>query len=57
MRSVAFLLLISAVAAGSVAEAQEVPQAFVGAHLIPIVGPEIPNGVLVSHEGTIVAVG
>ncbi len=48
MRSGAFLLLIGAVAAGSVAQAQEVPQAFVGAHLIPIVGPEIPNGVLQS---------
>ena len=57
MRSVAPLLLIGAVTAGSVAEAQDVPQAFVGAHLVPIVGPEIPDGVLVIHEGTIVSVG
>ena len=41
MRFVAFLLLIGAV----------------GARLIPIVGPEIPNGVLVIHEGRIVVVG
>lgn len=30
---------------------------FVGAHLIPIAGPEIDNGVLIVHEGKIVAVG
>jgi len=37
--------------------AQETPQAFIGARIIPIEGPEIPNGVLVVHKGRIVAVG
>lgn len=32
-------------------------RAFVGAHIIPIDGPEIENGVLVIEDGTIVAVG
>jgi imidazolonepropionase-like amidohydrolase len=36
---------------------QEPPVAFVGARLVPIDGPEIPNGVLVVHRGRIVAVG
>jgi imidazolonepropionase-like amidohydrolase len=33
------------------------PVAFVGAHLIPIEGPEIPNGTLVVEDGRIVSVG
>ncbi|HXG68966.1 MAG TPA: amidohydrolase family protein [Blastocatellia bacterium] len=37
--------------------AQEKPQAYVGARLIPITGPAIENGVLVVHRGKIVAVG
>lgn len=32
-------------------------RAFVGAHIIPVDGPEIENGVLVIENGTIVAVG
>ena len=37
--------------------AQEVPQAFVGGRVIPIIGPVIENGTVVIHEGKIVAVG
>ncbi len=39
------------------ASAQDKPQAFVGARIIPITGPEIEKGVLVVHKGKIVAVG
>lgn len=38
-------------------EAQETPQAFIGARLIPIGAPEIENGVLIIQGGKIVAVG
>lgn len=37
--------------------AQEKPQAFVGATIIPIVGQPIPDGVLIVEQGKIVAVG
>jgi imidazolonepropionase-like amidohydrolase len=37
--------------------AQDKPQAYVKAHLIPIAGPEIENGVLVVQGGKIVAAG
>ncbi|MBK8727115.1 MAG: amidohydrolase family protein [Holophagaceae bacterium] len=37
--------------------AQDKPQAFVGARIIPIEGPEIENGVLVVHGGKVLAVG
>ena len=47
-----FLLLI-----GMGCAAQETPQAFIGARLIPISGPEVESGVLVVHRGKIVAVG
>ena len=57
MKITATLGVIGVVIAGSSALAQEVPQAFVGARLIPIVGPEIPSGVLVIHQGKILAVG
>ena len=36
---------------------QDRPQAFVGAHVIPITGPEIENGAVIIHQGKIVAVG
>jgi imidazolonepropionase-like amidohydrolase len=39
------------------ARAQDQPHAFVNARIIPISGPEIPDGTLVVHEGRIVAVG
>ncbi len=37
--------------------AQTVPQAFVGAHLIPITGPDVADGVLIVRDGRISAVG
>lgn len=37
--------------------AQDVPQAFVGARVIPISEPAIDNGTVVLHEGKIVSVG
>ncbi len=43
--------------AAPLALAQEKPQAFLGARIIPITGPEIPKGVLVVRQGKIVAVG
>jgi imidazolonepropionase-like amidohydrolase len=45
-------LLVSALA-----NAQTTPVAFVGARIIPIAGPEIPNGVLVVQGGKILAAG
>ena len=46
------------VAAASVAlSAQELPQAFTDARIIPIVGDEIPNGTLIVQGGKITAVG
>lgn len=39
------------------ARAQERPQVFAGATIIPISGPAIADGVLVAHRGKIVAVG
>jgi imidazolonepropionase-like amidohydrolase len=39
------------------AAAQESPIAFVGARLLPIVGPEVENGTIVVHRGKIVAIG
>ena len=40
-----------------VAEAQDKPQAYLGARIIPISGPEIQEGTLVVHQGKIVSVG
>jgi imidazolonepropionase-like amidohydrolase len=37
--------------------AQEKPQAFVGARIVPVAGVEIPDGVLIVHRGKIVQVG
>ena len=52
LRAVA-LLLASPLLAG----AQDQPHVFAGARVIPIAGPEIPNGVVVIERGKIVAVG
>jgi imidazolonepropionase-like amidohydrolase len=43
--------------AAATALAQDKPQAYTGAEIIPIYGPVIKNGVLVVHKGKIVAVG
>lgn len=48
--------LVVAVAA-TVACAQERPVAFTGARVIPVSGPEIPNGTVVIQNGKIMAVG
>ncbi len=37
--------------------AQEKPQAFIGARILPIVGEEIPRGTLVVHQGKILTLG
>lgn len=37
--------------------AQEKPQAFIGARIIPVEGPEIENGVLVIQRGKVIVVG
>ncbi|HEY6553227.1 MAG TPA: amidohydrolase family protein [Vicinamibacteria bacterium] len=47
------LLLASPLLAG----AQDKPHVFAGGRVIPIAGPEIPNGVVVIERGKIVAVG
>ena len=46
-----------ALAATCPAAAQDLPHAFVGAHVIPVEGPEIESGVLIVQGGRIVAVG
>ena len=38
-------------------DAQDVPQAFVGARVLPITSPPLENGTVVIHQGKIVAVG
>jgi imidazolonepropionase-like amidohydrolase len=43
--------------AAPAARAQEKPVAYVGARILPVTGPEIPDGVLVVQKGKIVAVG
>ncbi|MCY4597691.1 MAG: amidohydrolase family protein [Bryobacterales bacterium] len=48
---------IPAILLASALGAQEVPQAFLGARVLPITGPPIENGTVVIHEGKIVAVG
>lgn len=40
-----------------IASAQQPPQAYVGAQLIPVGGPPITNGVLIVQQGKIVAIG
>jgi imidazolonepropionase-like amidohydrolase len=51
------LALLAVLAVNSTAGAQERPLAFRGAHIIPISGTPIDDGVLVVHQGRIVAVG
>lgn len=44
-------------AGGLNAHAQEKPQAYTGATIIPVSGPAITDGVLVVHRGKIIAIG
>ena len=48
---------VQAILLASTLAAQEVPQAFLGARVLPITAPPIENGTVVIHEGKIVAVG
>ncbi len=50
-------ILLGAIVLATALAAQDMPHAFVGGRVIPITGPEIENGVLVIHQGKIVAVG
>jgi imidazolonepropionase-like amidohydrolase len=54
---VSFLAFVCWFGLAAIDFAQETPQAFLGARIIPIVGPEIPEGTLVVHKGRITAVG
>jgi imidazolonepropionase-like amidohydrolase len=49
-------LALALLAAASLG-AQDRPVAFTGARVIPIAGPEIPSGVVVIHQGKILAAG
>lgn len=51
------ILTICLIALAGTAQAQETPQVFRGAEIIPIAGDPIPNGVIIVHEGRITAVG
>jgi imidazolonepropionase-like amidohydrolase len=53
----AIALATALLAAPAPALAQDQPHAFVNARLIPVDGPEIPQGTLVVHNGRIVAAG
>jgi imidazolonepropionase-like amidohydrolase len=53
----ALAVLLTAAALPQAALAQERPIAFRGAHIIPIAGAPIEDGVLVVHDGVITAVG
>jgi imidazolonepropionase-like amidohydrolase len=52
-----FLILVCLASAGTVTAEPVAVQAFVGAHLIPIAGEPIDDGVLVVEDGRIAAVG
>jgi len=53
----ALLTFFALVLCASAARAQERPQAYTGATIIPVSGPVVTDGVLVVHRGKIVAVG
>ncbi len=53
----ALLPCLALVLCASTTRAQERPQAYTGATIIPIAGPIVTDGVLVVHRGKIVAVG
>ncbi len=49
--------LVAAALLATSSAAQDMPQAFVGARVLPITSPPLTNGAVVIHEGKIVAVG
>jgi imidazolonepropionase-like amidohydrolase len=51
------LLLAALLIAPTLSLAQDVSQAYIGARIIPIGGPEVPDGVLIIQNSKIVAVG
>ena len=53
----AFVLALLLLGMAAPARAQETPVAYVGAEIIPVSGPAVPNGAMVVHKGKIVAVG
>ncbi|MDQ3257507.1 MAG: amidohydrolase family protein [Acidobacteriota bacterium] len=53
----ALLTFFTLVLCASAVRAQERPQAYTGATIIPVSGPIVTDGVLVVHRGKIVAVG
>src|SRR3954464_10711596 len=57
LKSLALIIAISVIFALSRAIAQDKPQAYTGAHVIPIAGNEFDNGVLIVQNGKIAAVG
>src|SRR4051795_3061990 len=56
-KSFSVIVAFSAIFASSSAIAQDKPQAYTGAHVIPISGAEFDNGVLVVQGGKILAIG
>ena len=57
MRTLFLVLAALCLAPPALVRAQDMPVAFTGARIIPIVGDEIERGTLVVHRGKIVAVG
>jgi imidazolonepropionase-like amidohydrolase len=57
VRTFLMLTLLAVVLLACATSGQTQPVAFTGAHLIPIAGPEISEGVLVIEDGRITAVG
>jgi len=56
-RMMLFVFVCFLTTRAGVGTAQETPQAFVGARLLPIAAPPIEQGVLVVHQGRITVVG
>ena len=56
-KSFGVIFAILAIVASSKAIAQDKPQAYTGAHVIPIAGDEFDNGVLIIQNGKITAIG
>jgi imidazolonepropionase-like amidohydrolase len=57
MKRNACVAALLALLIATTAAAQDVPQAFIGAQIIPVSGASIDDGLLVVHQGRIVSVG